>query len=1224
MPHSQTGQYDIQKTSTSLNFMTDLLALPAPYLTRTNDHYPHSGHLPEDLYRTPWIRGKVVSMSKLFLNDSVLDDLRNNNREAINTPERYFIQEENEVIPSSNPDSPNELNISEAGTILTESIDPCQETFSKMQIEHIQMENEKKDLYLPEEILEVDYLKQFKRHLPSLKTKLSRLRMFPVEDPLSSLRHNNISEDMSHSCCEPYEISPQSFTRDNLSSTINLEEFSRAQLNDEKLILPNILESCAFEREDRTEVSKICDLLMIQPEKMNEQLSVPEIIQRANQDISQVEIYEPQTTETSKEGTVDTEATEQMKTSADLEVDLTLSPVRKDFTDICVSTSELSKEPLSPQGKISFGSLRDQRECERALWTAEKHPTFVLAFMLTDLDPLSTFMMLRSQQVRPPTPITVSPLLRTDVIKQVLPSEPQTTDQGQKTERLYLNASVSGNVSRDQSKANSKCMSPLTLHPNEQRQGDIVVEVQAAESQYHAFCEVLSFAQSFMSFVHKLGLDLKVWGDFRRLTMDQTHFLVKQQEKALSRTNSQNADLVKAQEQLFNEVTLIHALVTFKELLLKSGLSDGLEFLKKRNLGDEKRFKQFLKRLQIILYLSHKKQESNPKLLEFKGLLTTWFSNRNENTTADKILVLITNSDSIRSSLLGCLHELIGAAAVADLHLEKDKLRLNGASVVSSVCSRECALVCEKNIGPDFPWQCFSRLVEYDRPGPSPWAAVCRERGLTHVSFNTMYYMSDLELSLRRLEDSVSHVLFVTEGLLNLPALLQTLESTFNVTVLERNHSVSLQMLGGTHQYAVITVDESTAVIIQKQEELCQENASEALVTRLNALSLQYSCCWLILYCPDSRGGGLSSEAFNNLTLVYSSMVIFSMKSEDLDVKVLMVSEVLEMSKWISQICFHSLMISERDPAAYLDRDWLTVLESNEEKCLLRFPCINPLVSQLMLRRAPSLLWLLTAPLSELKEMLPEVPHKVLKLFSDTTSLYTHTSDLSKYESPALTQESVSMNHPNTSAWISTGDDQHLNMSPLSFPFGVQEESFYNTSTTEEPEPDVRFELTSSFPEPDVYKQKSWTISDLWKDDRDEGKASHWGGRSGLVGKMVGRADLRLPQHNSCITTHQMKYNSPFRAESTRSYDGELQLSHCLTPPGGEWGPELSPNFTFLSGDGLTRASATYGSKSFMGQERKRVSDAGILPVVTPVKRSRLSYEKVPGRRDGQTRLKLF
>ncbi|KAK7934336.1 hypothetical protein WMY93_005232 [Mugilogobius chulae] len=77
------------ETGTSFNVMMNLLALPTPYVTGICDQYPHSGHLPESTYRTPWIRGNVVSSCKLFLNDSVLDDLRKNNKQVFSTPESY-------------------------------------------------------------------------------------------------------------------------------------------------------------------------------------------------------------------------------------------------------------------------------------------------------------------------------------------------------------------------------------------------------------------------------------------------------------------------------------------------------------------------------------------------------------------------------------------------------------------------------------------------------------------------------------------------------------------------------------------------------------------------------------------------------------------------------------------------------------------------------------------------------------------------------------------------------------------------------------------------------------------------------------------------------------------------------------------------------------------------------------------------------------------------------
>lgn len=57
-----------------------------------------------------------------------------------------------------------------------------------------------KDLFLPEELIPVDHLAEFKRHLPTLRVKLSRLRMLPVADPLLSSSGNPISEDNMFRC----------------------------------------------------------------------------------------------------------------------------------------------------------------------------------------------------------------------------------------------------------------------------------------------------------------------------------------------------------------------------------------------------------------------------------------------------------------------------------------------------------------------------------------------------------------------------------------------------------------------------------------------------------------------------------------------------------------------------------------------------------------------------------------------------------------------------------------------------------------------------------------------------------------------------------------------------------------------------------------------------------------------------------------------------------------
>lgn len=42
-----------------------------------------------------------------------------------------------------------------------------------------------------------------------------------------------------------------------------------------------------------------------------------------------------------------------------------------------------------------------------------------------------------------------------------------------------------------------------------------------------------------------------------------------------------------------------------------------------------------------------------------------------------------------------------------------------------------------------------------------------------------------------------------------------------------------------------------------------------------------------------------------------------------------MVSEVMEIARWISRISFYTLMTSDGDPVSCLDREWLAVIQSN-------------------------------------------------------------------------------------------------------------------------------------------------------------------------------------------------------------------------------------------------------------------------------------------------------
>ncbi|XP_026200054.1 protein shortage in chiasmata 1 ortholog isoform X3 [Anabas testudineus] len=1471
------------ETMTSMKVMMNLLALPVPYLTGTSDTsnvYPHSGTLPDITYRTPWTRGK---------------------EQPFHLPERFNVivsevKGDVDVIPSSNPDSQDQT---EFVWLLKESQmnDVCQESFSKRMTIQMEPADENKDLLLPEELTFVDYLPQFKRHLPKLTAKLSRLRTLPVADPLLSSTGGTLSEDTVFRHCMSYEKHPNVNTSDSQTCVNIHEEFVKESLlKGESLLLPVVLDTLKVTTEHGIAFSSICGHLNVAAELLDEQLLVLDVLYQASLqdastsvDISQYDVPGKISKENKMNtGLVESQLAGTTYTKGCLvpELDLILTQTPKNSpTKLCLSTSGLQQEELSPFVRRSLVSARSQTNMEKALWMAEKHPAFVVGFLLAEpqifepavdfqplsealeilklekqrfvsvndelqlqltmeapqmylcsnceftesmrseflsteeeekvedfeklspdhiefavtsalmsptnttqlphlkksecvalqakvtavhtllqkemvaevsqnsflmhsedvkpaactdttdkvahglfpevevvsstcsnintgradcktkqnghipepavsyrqsdqsvlvmrrppekeFDPLSTFMILRSQQK---TPVTERPQSAAStpgsecgaallVEKAPNPDQqtpPTPTEQMLKPDSraTYPSGALSGNATRGQKAAEQlmgQLMSKTLCQSDPQkRQDSRVVQIQATDSQQRAYCELLAFAQQCLSSARQLGLQLPVWGDFSCLAPDQTHFLLKQQEKALCRT--QSAELVRNQELLFNWAALIHVLVTFKELLLKCDLSTALEYLMKAAQScEEQSLVQLVKRLKIILFLSHKNQEFNLKLQELQQLLSAWLHSRKGQNSTEKILVISSVDSDDKSIIINSLSQVTGAAVTA-VCPDENETKLNGARVVSSVCDNVCTLVYEQHIGPDFPWSCFSLVVEYDHPGQSPWASLCRERSISHLTFSTVLQDTE-EKSSWCLEDNVPYVLFVTEGLLNCPLLLQTLESGLNVTVLERSHCTSLQMLGGTHHYAVITVDESTAIIIQEEVELCQERASERLVMRLTTLSLQYSCCWLILYCPDSHGGGFSSETFSNLVLVYSSLVLFGMKSEDLDVKVLMVSNVLEIAEWISQICFHSLMSSDRDPVSYLNRDWLTVMPSQEEKCLLQFPCVNPLVAQLMLRRASSFQWLLGASLSQLKQLLPEVPHKVLKMFSDITSLYTQSADLNQMNSQTIITETNLWTRAAECGHAASLHSQHFT-SPqpqpdllcsehnTSFLFGAEntERSFCGPDSTVKGG-NFRLDLSCYFNSPDVYLQRSWASSQTEEDTSKKEVEFHgWRSRAGAVGRVVERINdewtFRAPTNLSDFTKYlHTTGDSPFKLDPSFSYSPTLQPANSQMStfstvysdlhraesmsPHTEamlWGRGQGGNDCFSSG-AMTADSSNYGSKCCIGQERKRSEEAAglVRTVLTPLKRGRLSYEKVPGRSDGQTRLKLF
>lgn len=72
----------------------------------------------------------------------------------------------------------------------------------------------------------------------------------------------------------------------------------------------------------------------------------------------------------------------------------------------------------------------------------------------------------------------------------------------------------------------------------------------------------------------------------------------------------------------------------------------------------EPSLKQLLRRLQIILYLSHKNLESNLKLQQLQQLLAAWLHSRKEQDTVDKVSLHIYRRTIVFFVLLLIVYQL--------------------------------------------------------------------------------------------------------------------------------------------------------------------------------------------------------------------------------------------------------------------------------------------------------------------------------------------------------------------------------------------------------------------------------------------------------------------------------------------------------------------------------------------------------------------------------------
>ncbi|NXU41948.1 SHOC1 protein, partial [Drymodes brunneopygia] len=542
----------------------------------------------------------------------------------------------------------------------------------------------------------------------------------------------------------------------------------------------------------------------------------------------------------------------------------------------------------------------------------------------------------------------------------------------------------------------SICETVKTEEKTQENQDSITVNIQPSESQCQAYCLLEEAAIPVLKDLTHLGVLASVTWSFDSVKFDHTRFFLKQQEKVIC-DNFKQGKVDEKEIVLFRHAALVHLLVTVRDLLLTCGLDTALGYLSKakdiyKNIL-ESCLNNIWRQLKIVQYSSQKKHETHPKITVLQCEMLNWMKNYGEKHDVKILIITRMDSEREKTAFINPLSSIEAGLKAVDLNSEKKGSPLSCKEIISNLNRYSCVIVHSQQIGADFPWTHFSLVMEYDYSENSGWKNLCKNLNVTYMTFKTTLpetiQMGNHGGSFL-LEVQIPYVFLTSEGLLNMPDILQLFESKYSITFVERSSSYSLRLFGSIDRYVVLTIDECTAIFLQSMEELNNEDSWDTVISRLMALSLQYMCCWIIFYSRErlSLEYSLKGNTLLNLVLIYATLIELTQKSEDFEVKVVLTPGIEETALVIRQIADSILIASNISPHEWLDKSWLSVLPSETEKCLLTFPCINPLVAQFMLKKGSSLNRLFLASFDQLQELLPEVPNKVLKHFSDIVSSY--------------------------------------------------------------------------------------------------------------------------------------------------------------------------------------------------------------------------------------------
>ncbi|XP_015508117.1 protein shortage in chiasmata 1 ortholog isoform X12 [Parus major] len=1238
------------------------LSLCFPPCLHQDEKYHLNGLFADDKYRKPWTR---IGSTQNMIAISVLDQKWKKSLLVEDFLEKKPIfsvgfQASNdliEVIPSSNP-------CSQTGTeecfLLTKNGfkgDSTQDKYLKIYYA-TEFKEPQQDLCLEEEFVFIDNLENFRRKLPTLSILLSRLQFFLVKDPLLDsegqiLRAENIFRE-----CLTFQNEIKMEESQNELQGIK-ENFCTVSIKDEEyFLLPAELEfgKPSNGRSDCVKIPsylQLKEMLNLTPVTVDDEDICKQVIR---EDLKAAITYK---IEISKYCAIPREVCSSISTSMlefcesveyipylndEMEMPLT-PPCRQQRSWVNFLCRGLQEEPISLSSNSILIAEPSREFLESLVWQSEKYR-----------DNMSSLLLVEHPDVN----LAHQHHSLTELQKK-LPVEIEAPMLGSLEEGWWLHMGLSLAAVEILEQFNMDGSNANSLLPTEIETFTKFTSYQLEKSQLQAFFLLEEAAIPVLKDLTHLGVLASVTWSFDSVKFDHTRFFLKQQEKVIC-DNFQQGKIDEKEIMLFRHAALVHLLVTVRDLLLTCGLDTALGYLSKakdiyKNIL-ESCLNNIWRQLKIIQYSSQKKHETHPKITALQCEILNWMKSYGEKQSV-KILI-ITRMDSEKAAFIHPLSGIDAGLKVVDLNSEKKGSTLSCKEIISNLSRYSCVIVHNQQIGADFPWTHFSLVMEYDYSENSGWKNLCKNLNITYMTFKTTLPGT---IQMRNhggsflLEVQIPYVFLTTEGLLNMPDILQLFESKYSITFVERSSSYSLRLFGSIDRYVVLTIDEGTAIFLQSMEELNYEDSCDTVILRLMALSLQYMCCWIIFYSRErlSSEYSLKGNTLLNLVLIYATLIELTQKSEDFEVKVILTPGIEETALVIRQIADNILIASDISPHEWLDKSWLSVLPSETEKCLLTFPCINPLVAQFMLKKGSSLNRLFLASFDQLQELLPEVPKKVLKHFSDMVSSYSLNTAAPLEKTVKSASRPENQNNFNTlyldnkqncqildlldKAQNNTGTS-HMNFEPLIPPLnhhkGVlnsdlpscmrKKACLSDVITRRKPdfiavskdyEDFAHLEVKNSL---HVQRQPFRMHDSSDNSSKDCEKEDFFATFSDCVPQESFKSFLEEFTDTTCnspeIQIAQPLWNDSLSTSPHNSFAHDDFLSDFFN------GMDKLPNLNFNQVGGASKGKRKQRPPFFWTKENIK-TDSG-FPEVQEFKKRKLTYERVPGRRDGQTRLKFF